>query len=91
MIAARYVYGEMCHYQDLPVNPNGSLEDIAAITDQTGRVFGIMPHPERAMFFTQSPNWTLLKEEYKRKGKEIPQFGQGLKIFQNAIDYFSDD
>lgn len=69
-------------------NPNGSLEDIAGVTDASKKIFGMMPHPERGMFFTQLPNWTLLKEEYKRFGKELPEAGPGLKIFQNAIDYF---
>ena len=62
LVSARYVIGEMCEYQDLHHNPNGSLEDIAGITDQSGRVFGLMPHPERAIDFTHLPNWTLLRE-----------------------------
>lgn len=88
-IAARYIKGEICNYQFLSANPNGSLEDIAAITDQSNRILGIMPHPERAQFFTQLPNWTYLKEKYIREGKKIPQKGPGLKIFENAINYFS--
>jgi phosphoribosylformylglycinamidine synthase len=51
-------------------------------------VFGLMPHPERAMFFTQLPNWPLLKEQYKREGKQLPKYGPGLQIFQNAVRYF---
>lgn len=88
LIVLRYFRGEACHYQDLPANPNGALDDIAGITDETGRILGLMPHPERAMFFTQLPNWPLLKEVYKRQGKKIPNEGPGLKIFQNAINYF---
>lgn len=88
-IAARYVKGEICNFQNLPPNPNGSLEDIAAITDQSGRILGIMPHPERAQFFTQLPNWTYLKEKYIREGKKLPKVGPGLKIFENAVKYFS--
>lgn len=89
-VALRYVKGEICNFQDLSVNPNGSLEDIAGITDQTGRVFGLMPHPERATFFTQLPHWTYLKEKFIREGKEISTYGTGLKIFQNAVDYFTE-
>ena len=60
----KYVYGEICNYQNLEANPNGSLEDIAGITDETGRILGLMHHPERAIFFNQLPNWNLLKEEF---------------------------
>lgn len=88
MIAAKYAKGEICQYQNLPANPNGSLENIAGITDETGRILGIMPHPERAIFFTNLPNWPLLKEKYVRDGKKIPEFGPGLKIFQNSAKYF---
>ncbi len=71
-----------------PENPNGSLNDIAGICSPNGRVMGIMPHPERGMFFTQRDDWTLLREKYVRAGEEIPEFSDGIKIFQNAIDYF---
>jgi len=87
-IAIRYIKGEMCGYLDLPANPNGSIDDIAGITDPTGRILGLMPHPERAIFFTQLPNWLLRKERYKREGKAIPQEGPGLKMFRNAVEYF---
>ena len=88
LIAARYVAGEMAAYQSLPANPNGSLEDIAAITDESGRILGMMPHPERAIDFTQLPHWTLLKEQYKRNSQLLPLEGPGLKIFKNAVQYF---
>lgn len=70
-------------------NPNGSLENIAAITDYSKRVLGMMPHPERGMFFTQLPDWPLLKEQLKRKKEKIPTFALGIKLFENAIDYFN--
>jgi len=60
-----------------PWNPNGALEDIAAVCDETGRVFGLMPHPEAFVFPTNHPQWT--RGETKT--------GEGLKIFQNAVDY----
>jgi len=87
-IASRYVKGEVCTFQSLPENPNGSLDNIAAITDETGRVFGLMPHPERAIFFHQLPHYTFLREKYKRDGREVPKYGPGLQIFQNAVNYF---
>lgn len=88
MIALKYIKGEICNYQHLEPNPNGSLEDIAGITDETGRIFGLMPHPDRALFFTQLPHWTYLKEKYKREGKRIPKEGPGLQIFKNGVRYF---
>jgi len=69
-------------------NPTGTLENIAGITDESKRIFGLMPHPERAMFFTQLPYWPYLKEKYLRIGKKLPEFGPGLQIFKNGVNYF---
>lgn len=88
LVAFRYYRGEMCDYLNLPASPNGSVDDIAGIIDKSGRILGLMPHPERAMFFTQLPNWPYLKEKYLRTGKVIPQFGPGLQIFKNGVNYF---
>jgi len=62
-----------------PINPNGAQDDIAALTDATGRVMGMMPHPERFVRWTQHPHWTRLKD---REG-----FGDGMTIFNNAVKY----
>lgn len=88
LVALKYVKGEMCRYQNLKANPNGSLKNIAGITDKSGRLLGLMPHPERAIFFHHLPNWPLLKEKYKRTGKKIPEYGPGLQIFKNGVEYF---
>ncbi len=64
---------------DYPDNPNGSYENIAGITDPTGRILGLMPHPERHFLFNQHPSWTRLKKTAK--------FGDGARIFQNGVDY----
>ena len=88
LIAARYIKGEICDHFCLPANPNGSLNDIAAITDETGRILGMMPHPERAIFFTHLPHWPYLKEKNKQKKNKIPTEGPGLQIFKNAVQYF---
>jgi len=88
MITLRYIKGEICRYQELPPNPNGSLGNIAGITDPSGKIFGLMPHPERAIFFNQLPHWPLLKEKFKRKREKLPIYGPGLKIFQNGVKYF---
>ncbi len=63
-----------------PDNPNGSSDDIAGITDPTGRILGLMPHPERHFLGTQHPFWTRLD----RNGDNP---GDGAKIFQNGVEY----
>lgn len=89
LVALRYVAGEACEYLDLPANPNGALEDIAGITDESGRVLGLMPHPERAMFFTQLPHWPVVADRLRRRGEALPEDGPGLALFRNAMRYFS--
>ena len=88
-MALRYVRGEAAEHFGMPANPNGSMEDIAGITGFGGRVLGLMPHPERAVRFTQLPHWTYLKEKYIRDGVDMPTKGPGLAVFRNAVWYFS--
>lgn len=88
-IALRYLGGETSKYMNLPANPNGSLENIAGITGYDGRFLGLMPHPERAVRFTQLPHWTNLRESYSRQGLTLPSEGPGLQIFKNAVNYFA--
>ncbi len=70
-----------------PANPNGSLNDIAGICDPTGRIFGLMPHPEAFYRLSQHPTWTAQREKARRKGRELDPLaeGQGLAIFRNAV------
>lgn len=68
---------------DYPDNPNGSIEDIAGITDTTGRILGLMPHPERHFLFEQHPYWTRLTQK--------TEFGDGAKIFENGINYVKEN
>jgi phosphoribosylformylglycinamidine synthase len=71
-----------------PENPNGSLLDIAGICDPSGRVLGLMPHPEAAITATQHPTWTWDKENYRRQGLPYPDLpAPGLMVFQNAVSY----
>lgn len=71
-----------------PMNPNGSLKDIAGICDPTGRIFGLMPHPEAFNHYTNHPDWTRRKESQSRKGNEIErEEGDGIQIFKNAVEY----
>jgi phosphoribosylformylglycinamidine synthase subunit PurQ / glutaminase len=61
-----------------PVNPNGAQLDVAGVCDETGRVFGLMPHPERHIDPTHHPRWT----------REPRDRGDGLAVFENAVAYF---
>ena len=87
LVALKYVKGEICEYQNLEANPNGSVEDIAGITDESGRILGLMPHPERAVFLTQSPKWPWWKEKAKRENQKLPQYGLSLQVFKNGVEY----
>jgi phosphoribosylformylglycinamidine synthase I len=71
-----------------PLNPNGSLMDIAGICDPTGRVFGLMPHPEAFHHYTNHPDWTRKKESLHKDGKRMEiREGDGVRIFRNAVEY----
>jgi phosphoribosylformylglycinamidine synthase len=63
-----------------PLNPNGSIGDVAGVCDQTGRMFGLMPHPERYVDPTHHPHWTRL---------QAPEAVNGRVIFENAVNYFN--
>ena len=63
---------------DYPANPNGSVDGIAGICNETGRIFGLMPHPEAYLHYTNHPRWSREK---------LPEEGMGLAIFKNAIDF----
>mgnify|MGYP001960138272 FL=1 len=62
-------------------NPNGSVGDVMGICDASGLVFGLMPHPERFLRWTQHPTWTRLSKE-QMQGDTI-----GLQMFKNAVNY----
>ncbi|MFC1940579.1 phosphoribosylformylglycinamidine synthase I [Chloroflexota bacterium] len=61
-----------------PHNPSGSERNIAGVCDSTGRVFALMPHPERHVRGTQHPQWT-------RRGAR--EYGDGFRIFLNAVEW----
>lgn len=77
-----------CRYADpagaparkFPHNPNGSVNGIAGLCDPTGRVFGLMPHPEAFLYPEQNPQW-----EFRPRGADKPRHGDGLKLFENAV------
>ncbi len=71
--------GQLCLKYD-GGNPNGSQRDVAGMCDSSGRVCGLMPHPERHIDPTQHPRWT--------RG-DAGAVGDGLRVFQNAVEYFA--
>jgi phosphoribosylformylglycinamidine synthase subunit PurQ / glutaminase len=64
-----------------PLNPAGAQRNVAGVCDDTGRVLGLMPHPERHIDPTHHPRWT-------RRDTQ-PEQGDGLKMFQNAVEFFA--
>lgn len=75
-----------------PHNPNGSLADIAGVCDPSGRIFGLMPHPEAYNHATNHPDWTRRLEKARRTGGGKTGgdtfLGEGIRIFENAVAYF---
>lgn len=65
---------------EYPFNPNGSPADVAGVCDPSGRIFGLMPHPEAFVTRLQHPRWTSI---------EMPEEGAGLAVFRNAVEYFN--
>jgi len=80
-LVLRYINPAGSEDVPFPHNPNGSQANVAGICDETGRVLGLMPHPERNIDPTHHPQWT-------RRPTTAP--GDGLKLFQNAVAYFQE-
>jgi phosphoribosylformylglycinamidine synthase len=68
---------------DYPLNPNGSIGAIAGVCDESGRLFGLMPHPEAYLHRTHHPRWT--------RERDLPEEGMGLWLYQNAIEFIRDE
>ncbi len=76
-LALRYV-DEAGNPGPFPINPNGSVDDIAGLCDPSGRILGLMPHPERFVEPTQHPRWT----------RQTPDVPDGMKLFRRARAFF---
>jgi phosphoribosylformylglycinamidine synthase len=72
--------GEAAH-GEYPTNPNGSFKDIAGICNPEGTVFGLMPHPERAFYWWQRPDWTRQPHEN--------EYGDGKLVFESLVAFLS--
>lgn len=78
-VALRYVRPDASPARgEFPWNPNGSSDDIAGICDPSGRIFGLMPHPEAYIERTHHPRWTR---------EALPEEGAGLQVFRNAVRF----
>ncbi len=65
-----------------PDNPNGSLAAIAGVCDPSGRLFGLMPHPEAYLHRTHHPRWTR---------EDLPEEGMGLWLYRNAVNFIREE
>jgi phosphoribosylformylglycinamidine synthase len=74
----KYADGQGRPTDSYPENPNGSPAAIAGVCDPTGRIFGLMPHPERFVDPWHHPRWT-------RRTGTVVESGDGLAIFANAV------
>lgn len=84
-IALRYVDAEGRATETWPDNPNGSPGGVAGVCDPTGRLFGLMPHPDAFIYPFQHPQW------FRRGEGERPAEGAGLAIFRNGVDTVAAD
>ncbi|HMP91066.1 MAG TPA: phosphoribosylformylglycinamidine synthase subunit PurQ [Kiritimatiellia bacterium] len=85
-VPCRYVdpnSGEVA--REFPDNPNGSINGIAGLCDPTGRVFGLMPHPEAFLFPEQHPQWS-----FRMRDEEDAREGAGLALFRNAVRHLNE-
>ena len=82
LVALRYANADGSIATEFPALPNGSLNSIAGICDESGRLFGLMPHPEAFMSPFNSPTWTT----DKLNGK-LPEEGEGAVFFRNAVNF----
>ena len=80
-IVARYLGADGAPTQDWPHNPNGSPDAIAGICDPSGRLFGLMPHPDAFLYPFHHPDWAR-----RRVLGTAAQEGAGLAIFRNGVD-----
>ncbi len=79
-VALRYIDENGEPTQTWPANPNGSPGGVAGVCDPTGRLFGLMPHPDAYLYPFQHPRW------FRQTEQERAPEGGGLVIFRNGVD-----
>jgi len=73
-----------------PFNPNGSLSDIAGICDPSGRIFGLMPHPEAFNHWTNHPDWARRRARQRGSREPFPtELTPGIQLLKNAVDFLT--
>ncbi len=82
LVTLRYSDAEGTIATSFPANPNGSINSIAGICDPTGRIFGLMPHPEAFLSPFNAPDW-----QKRQIAGELPKDGDGVAIFRNAVNF----
>ncbi len=87
-VAARYVGPDGRPSQEWPWNPNGSPGAVAGICDPSGRLFGLMPHPDAFLYAFQHPRWFRRGRDARGEtaGRGFPEEGGGIAIFRNGVD-----
>lgn len=86
LAVVRYCAPDGSPAHGFPENPNGALNDIAGICDESGRIFGLMPHPEAFLSPFNAPDW----QEKKLQGT-LPEWGEGRAIFENAVSFAAEN
>lgn len=86
LVALRYGNADNSPATQLPENPNGSLNSIAGICNETGRIFGLMPHPEAFLSPFNAPDWGIRKIE-----GTLPSEGDGMAIFRNGVNFAAEN
>lgn len=81
--ALKYSTADFHPTMEYPLNPNGSVASLAGLCDETGRLFGMMPHPEAYVHRTHHPRWT--------REDNLPEEGMGLWLFQNAVRFIREE
>jgi phosphoribosylformylglycinamidine synthase I len=82
LVAMRYVDDTGAPTEAWPHNPNGSPHAIAGVSDPTGRIFGLMPHPDAYLYGVHHPHW-----QQKKLDGTLQEEGEGIRIFRNGVDH----
>ena len=82
LVTLRYADAQGKPTMTYPDNPNGSVGAVAGICDPSGRIFGLMPHPEAYLHRTHHPRWTR---------EELPEEGLGLALYRNAVRFIQSE
>jgi len=80
LVPVRYANADGTPTEVWPDNPNGSPGGAAGLCDPTGRIFGLMPHPDAYLYPENHPDW-----QRQADAGTLPEVGLGLRIFENGV------